>query len=140
MVDTFTFQPLLRPYPEPELPLGLGVSDSRRAVCSIWPRHVNTFWKPVLWFVKGEYQGSWIGDVLRSDTNDNDKRFHEWGQSESGMADIVERFTRAGDLVLDPFLGGGTTGVVASRLGRNFIGADIDPEAIRSSAGRLQLN
>ena len=30
----------------------------------IWPRKVNTFWKPVLWFVKGKYEGNWIGDWL----------------------------------------------------------------------------
>jgi hypothetical protein len=103
----------------------------------IWPRHVNTFWKPVLWFVKGEYDGPWVGDVLKSAVNDNDKRFHDWGQSESGMADIMERFTAPGELILDPFLGGGTTGVVAARLARRFIGADLDVEAVRACAGRL---
>lgn len=103
----------------------------------IWPRKVNTFWKPVLWFVKGEYDGDWIGDVARSATNDNDKRYHKWGQSESGMADLIERFTYPGDLVLDPFLGGGTTGVVALDLGRRFIGIDKDEAAIKTSAYRF---
>ena len=47
----------------------------------MFARRVNTFWKPVFWFVKGKYAGDWIGDVTRSEPNDNDKRFHEWGQS-----------------------------------------------------------
>ena len=34
----------------------------------------------------------------------------------------------AGGTVLDPFTGSGTTGVVAKRLGRNFVGAEINPE------------
>lgn len=44
--------------------------------------------------------------------------------------DLVERIIKAssnkGDLVLDCFIGSGTTAVVAKRLGRNFIGADKD--------------
>lgn len=104
----------------------------------MWDRKVNTFWKPLLWFVKGEYTRHWIGDVAKSAVNNNDKRFHEWGQSESGMSDIVTKFSVEGDIILDPFLGGGTTAIVAISLGRKFIGADIDPEAIRMTAERLQ--
>jgi DNA modification methylase len=103
----------------------------------IWHRKVNTFWKPLLWFVKGEYSGGWIGDVTKSAVNDNDKRFHNWGQSESGMVDIVERFSMPGQTILDPFLGGGTTAVVAVKLGRYFIGIDQDPAAIQTTALRL---
>ena len=103
----------------------------------IFPRKVNTFWKPVLWFVKGEYKGEWMGDVAHSRPNDNDKRFHHWGQSESGMADLINKFSEPGQVILDPFLGGGTTGVVALDLGRRFIGSDIDDSAIATSLERL---
>jgi site-specific DNA-methyltransferase (adenine-specific) len=103
----------------------------------IWPRRVNQFWKPVFWFVKGEYQGAWIGDVVRSASNDNDKRFHEWGQSESGIAELVAKFSLPGETVLDPFMGGGTTGLVALKMGRRFIGIDNDPGAIAASKARL---
>lgn len=103
----------------------------------LWQRNVNTFWKPVLWFVNGDYAGSWIGDVSKSAVNDNDKRFHDWGQSESGMMDLIERFSRPNDVILDPFCGGGTTGVAALAAGRRFIGADIDQEAIATTEQRL---
>lgn len=103
----------------------------------LWERKVNTFWKPVLWFVNGGYSGDWAGDVARSATNDNDKRFHHWGQSETGMADLVRRFTSAGETILDPFLGGGTTGVVALDLGRRFVGSDIDAAAVETARLRL---
>lgn len=103
----------------------------------IWQRRVNTFWKPVLWYVKGRYEGDWVGDVARSEVNDNDKRFHRWGQSESGMADIVERFTLPGDVICDPLMGGGTTGVVTVGTGRRFIGIDVDPECIRTAKERM---
>jgi site-specific DNA-methyltransferase (adenine-specific) len=100
----------------------------------IWDRKVNTFWKPILLF--GE-ANSWIGDVVKSAVNDNDKRFHEWGQSVSGMTNWVEMLTAPGDLVCDPFLGGGTIGVACIRLGRRFIGCDLDPAAVALARARL---
>lgn len=103
----------------------------------LWQRQVNTFWKPIIWYVKGDYTGKWLGDVAKSAVNDNDKRFHEWGQSESGMADLIERFSNLGDTILDPFLGGGTTAIVAIQMGRKFIGSDIDPEKIETTQKRL---
>lgn len=103
----------------------------------VWDRKVNTFWKPVLWFTKGEYTGAWIGDVTRSAVNDNDKQHHKWGQSESGMADLIERFTKPGDTILDPFVGGGTTAVVAVALARYVIAADVDQRQLDITAGRL---
>jgi len=103
----------------------------------LWDRKVNSFWKTVLWFVKGEYDGKWLGDVVKSEVNDNDKDFHEWGQSESGMADLIKRTTEEGDLILDPFVGGGTTGRIALDLKRKFIGIDNDPEAVRLTKQRL---
>ncbi len=54
---------------------------------------------------------------------------------------VVERVIKAssspGDVVLDPFMGSGTTAVVASRLGRRFIGFEINKEYVRLSAKRL---
>ncbi len=73
--------------------------------------------------------------MARSDAND--KRFHHWGQSESGMADLVRRFSRAGETVFDPFLGGGTTGVAALGMNRLFIGSDSDGAAVKQARGRL---
>jgi site-specific DNA-methyltransferase (adenine-specific) len=107
----------------------------------LWERRVNTFWKPVLWLIKDSegagHAGDWVSDVARSAPNDNDKRFHHWGQSESGMADLVRRFTRAGDTVFDPFLGGGTTGVAALASNRLFVGSDVNAEAVARSRRRL---
>ena len=98
-------------------------------------RRVKSNWKPVLWYVKGVYEGEHIEDTIRS--GENDKRFHEWGQSVSGMAALIERFTVPGDVVYDPFCGGGATGVAALLTGRLFIGSDIDPACVSQTAARL---
>lgn len=103
----------------------------------LWDRKVNSFWKPVVWFVNGDYGGRWIGDVVRSATNDNDKRYHAWGQSISGMHDLMTRFVQPGDIVLDPFCGGGTTGVIAVELGCQFVGSDKDKDKVELTKGRI---
>jgi len=102
-----------------------------------FPEKVNTFWKPILLFGTA---AEWIGDVCRSDVNDNDKRHHHWGQSESGMADLVERLTKPGQLVCDPFLGGGTTAIVSLALNRRFIGCDVDASAVHNTLIRVKAN
>lgn len=45
--------------------------------------------------------------------------------------------TRPGDLVLDPFFGTGTTGVVARDLGRRFVGVELNPRYVRIATQRL---
>jgi 16S rRNA G966 N2-methylase RsmD len=103
----------------------------------LWQRKVNTFWKPLLWFTKGDYKGKWIGDVAKDTVNDNDKDWHHWGQSVSGMVDIVNRFVEPGQIILDPFCGAGTTGIATIKSGCNFIGVDNDKDQIKISASRL---
>jgi site-specific DNA-methyltransferase (cytosine-N4-specific) len=55
--------------------------------------------------------------------------------------EIVEFFVRfltdEGDLVLDPFAGSNTTGAIAERLGRNWIGIEADYRYIAGSIGRF---
>lgn len=43
------------------------------------------------------------------------------------MMFCIEKATKPGDTVLDPFMGSGTTGVACMKLGRNFIGIERDP-------------
>ncbi len=54
---------------------------------------------------------------------------------------LIERMVRAsskpGDLVLDPFLGSGTTARVAQALGRRWIGIELNPDYIAMAARRL---
>lgn len=49
----------------------------------------------------------------------------------------LEAGTGAGDLVLDPLMGAGTTAVVADRLGRRYVGAELNPEYAAIASQRL---
>jgi DNA modification methylase len=102
---------------------------------AIHSRNVAVHWKPILWFVKGEYKGELRWDIVTSDRRD--KKHHQWGKSESAILELVEWFCEPGDLVLDPFCGGGTTGVACLQLGRRFVGVDIDPVAVETTLARL---
>ena len=54
------------------------------------------------------------------------------------MCEIVTLFTNAGDVVLDPFMGSGTTGVACTRLGRTFIGIEKDPKYFDVACRRVE--
>lgn len=51
---------------------------------------------------------------------------------------IILASTRAGDFILDPFVGSGTTGVIAKRLGRRFIGVDNVAEYLELAKTRIK--
>jgi modification methylase len=55
------------------------------------------------------------------------KKAHPTQKPEALLHRVLLASTRPGDIVLDPFFGTGTTGAVAKRLGRRFIGIERDP-------------
>jgi site-specific DNA-methyltransferase (adenine-specific) len=59
---------------------------------------------------------------------------HPTQKPEALLERIVLSSTNKGDAVLDPFCGSGTTGVVAVRYGRRFIGLDLSEEYLNSYA------
>jgi DNA modification methylase len=66
---------------------------------------------------KGDYPGNWSPYVPRN---------------------IILRYSKPGDLILDQFVGSGTTLIEAKSLGRNAIGCDVNPEAIKKSRQRIE--
>jgi len=51
---------------------------------------------------------------------------------------LIELYTYAGDLVLDPFVGAGSAAVAAVRAGRRYAGYDIDPQYIAIARARIE--
>ncbi len=50
---------------------------------------------------------------------------------------FIKLFTQPGDVVMDPFIGSGTTAVAAKQLARDYIGIDLNPEYIEISRARV---
>ena len=67
----------------------------------------------------------------------NGKKLHPTQKPEALLARVLLSSTRPDDLVLDPFSGTGTTGAVAKRLGRRFVGCEQDPKYARAAEQRI---
>lgn len=97
--------------------------------------NINSTWKPLLIYGLGGYKGKIMGDVFVSAGNDKDH--HKWGQSVSGMNDIISKVCFEGQYILDPFCGAGTTGIAALKNGCLFDGLELLEENVNISKGRL---
>jgi modification methylase len=64
-------------------------------------------------------------------------KVHPTQKPEALIARILLAATNPGDVVLDPFFGSGTTGAVAKRFGRNFVGIERDPVYARAALARI---
>lgn len=84
-------------------------------------------WKPMLWFVNEKLSpGRNIVDGCASGKRSKDAG-HPWQQDLDYALWGIESLTDSGQVVLDPFMGSGTTGVACVQTGRKFIGCEIDP-------------
>ncbi|HMF96093.1 MAG TPA: site-specific DNA-methyltransferase [Vicinamibacterales bacterium] len=97
-------------------------------------------WKPLLWFVKGRFRCRddmrWVADRVVSP--DREKRFHPWQQGIAPATYYIEALTRPGELVVDPFCGGGTTAVAAAHTRRRWITGDVDERAVWIARERIR--
>lgn len=92
--------------------------------------------------VRYETEGVFAGDIWAS----NEMIMHSQSSEDLGYPTqkpeaLLERIIRAssnpGDLIFDCFMGSGTTQAVAMKLGRRFIGADINLGAVQTTTKRL---
>jgi len=65
------------------------------------------------------------------------KKHHPWEQSIHEALHILSRFSSEGDIILDPFMGSGTTILAANLLGLECIGFEIDPNTYEVAKQRL---
>jgi modification methylase len=69
--------------------------------------------------------------------NPDGKKLHPTQKPETLLARVILSSSRPDDLVLDPFCGTGTTGTVAKRLGRRFIGVERDADYAAAAEQRI---
>lgn len=63
---------------------------------------------------------------------------HPCPKPESVWKKFIARFSREAEVVLDPFMGSGTTGVACVKLGRKFIGIEIEPKYFDIACRRIE--
>ncbi|WP_162651941.1 site-specific DNA-methyltransferase [Lentilitoribacter sp. Alg239-R112] len=68
---------------------------------------------------------------------DDGKKVHPTQKPEALLARVIMSSTKPGDVILDPFFGSGTTGAVAKRLERNFIGIEREQDYIDAATARI---
>jgi len=77
----------------------------------------------------------WMGALKESERNQ--RRVHPTQKPIALMQRIIEHFTEPGDLVIDPYMGSGTTGIACAQTQRNFIGVEISAHNFDLSVGRV---
>jgi site-specific DNA-methyltransferase (adenine-specific) len=82
-------------------------------------------------------RGKRLPDVIYADKIPSAKLVHPTEKNISMLEIFVGQHTDAGMLVLDPFMGSGTTGVACINLNRNFIGIELDPDYHRIALERI---
>jgi DNA modification methylase len=82
----------------------------------------------------------WYGKYWgRIQGNNKERRpQHDNQLPEVYLARVIQACSNEGDLVLDPFLGSGTTGVVAHNLGRRFIGTEFSKANAKRACERIE--
>jgi site-specific DNA-methyltransferase (adenine-specific) len=83
-----------------------------------------------VWY--GQYWGRVQGN------NTERRHYHDNQLPEVYLERVVRSCSNPGDLVLDPFLGSGTTGVMARALGREFIGCEFSAENAGHAVERIK--
>lgn len=59
-------------------------------------------------------------------TDSKDKRYHPTQKPTELVEKLIQEYSKPGDIILDPFLGSGTTALMASKNNRHYIGFEID--------------
>lgn len=74
------------------------------------------------------------GERLKQSNGD---KVHPTQKPEALLARVLLASSKPGDVVLDPFFGSGTTGAVAKRLGRHFVGVEREQSYIDAATARI---
>lgn len=102
--------------------------------CECPPNHLNCLTAKD--WMKSQI-GVWQFNYERRDVRD--KKMHPATFPISLARRVIELFTHEGELVLDPFVGSGTTLVAAQDANRNAVGVDLSPKYVDLSRNRLGL-
>jgi site-specific DNA-methyltransferase (adenine-specific) len=96
--------------------------------------------RSVLLYSAGPYRPrSWLNDLVFAEGRGGpeERPLHPWQQALEPVRHWVRQVSQPGELIVDPFIGSGTTAVAAVMEGRRFIGSDIDAGCVETTRRRL---
>jgi hypothetical protein len=98
--------------------------------------HLFDAWRPIILLKKpGEHADMpWIPDAMRCTRS---KSHHPWEQGIEPAMNLINAYTVKGELVLDPFVGSGTSLLASKRLKRLYVGFDVDEATARLAGQRV---
>ena len=104
-------------------------------ICDCKPKHINCMTAKA--WLKAQI-GVWQFNYEKLDVRD--KKVHPATFPISMARQVIELFSHRGEIVLDPFVGSGTTLLAAHELDRNAVGFDLQRDYVELSARRLEQN
>jgi site-specific DNA-methyltransferase (adenine-specific)/adenine-specific DNA-methyltransferase len=90
------------------------------------------------YYLKGGKPFDSVWDIPAIPPGAGERTGYPTQKPEALLERVVSAVTLPGDLVIDPFCGSGTTGAVALRLGRRFVGCDCSEVAVEVARARLE--
>ena len=102
---------------------------------SFWGRPT---WQPILFYGTAPKSGEQLRSLHYQLTESSPDNGHPCPKPIRAWTWLVDKASRPGEVILDPFMGSGTTGVAALRLGCRFIGIEISPEYFEIAKRRIQ--
>ncbi len=138
-----------------------GLEDAAREWAGWRLGNLAPIWEPVAWLFKpyphtltdavlaggvgavnfeaGRVNGKSPDNLLRDFWfEEGEARHHEAQKPVALLEYLIRLVTRAGQVVLDPFIGSGSTAVACKRAGRRFIGFERDPEMVKVALERVR--
>lgn len=79
----------------------------------------------------------WDG-MLQGNMRNKEERIHPTQKPLPVIEWILSKYTQEGDLILDPFMGSGTTAIACHKLQRNYIGFELDKEYFELASKRIE--
>lgn len=109
-----------------------------RGMAQFYKLNLHVGWKPVVAFVKPSLNVWWpiFTDIVSG--GGREKTDHDWQQAVGDAEHFISILCPAGGNVVDPFCGSGTTLVAAKRLGRKWLGIEIDSGVAASARKRIE--
>lgn len=95
-------------------------------------------YSPVLFYGKDPRDGKGQSSIMKRLVEAASCDEHPCAKPIGAMMWMVEKAALDGDLILDPFMGSGTTGVACARLGRRFVGIEIEPKYFDIACRRIE--